>query len=351
MYLLGEAYAFGVVWSFALKSLAVLVLRFRDPSAARVARAAQRADWRHGAAGRPRVITRVPVRDRDDQPVHQAVGDDLRPGVHAVLLRRLHRDRAAHASARGARPRHAASTSSSCSAANDLGLEEVAREAGERSRAGARLQHARAPELGARRTRTTERHDVVAMTVRLLQGPAQVRSSTRPRSSADYEQLLFTKVVAVAERNGRTVKLLVVPATQRLRRRGADGRAAGVERNRARRLGEVLGGRPGAPPRAGVGTRAGQREAAHAAAGLQAERRGPELPTRPARADADARRSRRSSTRSGSEAVKTVGLDVHHRDVVRVALEELRDDLAGSKQGEALARIRLRVQAAVRHHR
>ena len=29
VYLLGEAYAFGVVWSFALKALAVLVLRFK----------------------------------------------------------------------------------------------------------------------------------------------------------------------------------------------------------------------------------------------------------------------------------------------------------------------------------
>ena len=29
--MLGEAYAFGVVWSFALKSLAVLVLRFKSP--------------------------------------------------------------------------------------------------------------------------------------------------------------------------------------------------------------------------------------------------------------------------------------------------------------------------------
>ena len=31
IYILGEAYAFGVIWSFALKSLAVLVLRFTAP--------------------------------------------------------------------------------------------------------------------------------------------------------------------------------------------------------------------------------------------------------------------------------------------------------------------------------
>jgi Amino acid permease len=32
VYVLGEAYAFGVIWSFAFKGLAVLVLRFKDKS-------------------------------------------------------------------------------------------------------------------------------------------------------------------------------------------------------------------------------------------------------------------------------------------------------------------------------
>jgi amino acid transporter len=31
IFLLGEAYAFGVMWSFAMKGLAVLVLRYRQP--------------------------------------------------------------------------------------------------------------------------------------------------------------------------------------------------------------------------------------------------------------------------------------------------------------------------------
>jgi hypothetical protein len=35
IYLLGEAYAFGVVWSFAMKALAVVVLRFTEPDAER----------------------------------------------------------------------------------------------------------------------------------------------------------------------------------------------------------------------------------------------------------------------------------------------------------------------------
>src|SRR5438445_9793587 len=35
VYLLGEAYAFGVVWSFAMLALAVVVLRFSEPEMAR----------------------------------------------------------------------------------------------------------------------------------------------------------------------------------------------------------------------------------------------------------------------------------------------------------------------------
>ncbi len=31
IFLLGEAYAFGVMWSFAMKGLAVLVLRYKQP--------------------------------------------------------------------------------------------------------------------------------------------------------------------------------------------------------------------------------------------------------------------------------------------------------------------------------
>ena len=33
VYMLGEAYAFGVVWSFAMKALSVLVLRYKQPGA------------------------------------------------------------------------------------------------------------------------------------------------------------------------------------------------------------------------------------------------------------------------------------------------------------------------------
>jgi hypothetical protein len=59
----------------------------------------------------------------------------------------------------------------------------------------------------------TEARDIVVVTVRLLQGPdAGIENIDRAELFTDYEQRLFTRVVAVAERHGRTVKLLVVPA-------------------------------------------------------------------------------------------------------------------------------------------
>ena len=48
------------------------------------------------------------------------------------------------------------------------------------------------------------------------------------------------------------------------------------------------------------------------------------------------------------EAAAEVGVDVHHRDVVRVALEELRGDLEGGRRKEAMERIRRQARARAR---
>jgi len=60
----------------------------------------------------------------------------------------------------------------------------------------------------------TDRTDIVVMTIRLLSGPdAGVSDIEGEELFTDYEQVLFTRVVSVAERHGRAVKLLVVPGT------------------------------------------------------------------------------------------------------------------------------------------
>ena len=66
----------------------------------------------------------------------------------------------------------------------------------------------------------TEQRDVIVMTIRLLAGPdAGVSDIEKEELFTDYEQILFTKVVSIAERHGRAVKLLVVAGDERLRRR------------------------------------------------------------------------------------------------------------------------------------
>jgi hypothetical protein len=60
----------------------------------------------------------------------------------------------------------------------------------------------------------TERRDTVVMTVRVLRGPdTGFCDMDSARVFRDYEQGLFTRVVAVAEREGRPVKLLIVPSS------------------------------------------------------------------------------------------------------------------------------------------
>ena len=56
--------------------------------------------------------------------------------------------------------------------------------------------------------------DVVVLTIRLLRGPSGGGAELEADELfTDYEQHLFTRVVAIAERRGRNVKLLVLPAT------------------------------------------------------------------------------------------------------------------------------------------
>ena len=89
VYVLGEAYAFGVVWSFAFKSLAMFVLRYKQPDA-------PTREWkvplnpRIGGRELPvglGLITRRAVRRGDHQSLHEGDRDDFRRRLHAAVLR------------------------------------------------------------------------------------------------------------------------------------------------------------------------------------------------------------------------------------------------------------------------
>ena len=156
---------------------------------------------------------------------------------------------------------------------------------------------------------------------------------------SDYEQLLFTKVVAVAERLGRPVKLLVVPSTnvfdaiaQTAVRLSSSEIVLGdsakfAAADQARLLGQAW-------ERVENSDKLRTRLLAYKMSGeVQSFLLGPHAPTL-TRDDLDL------IHRLWLEAVGEVGIDLHHRDVVRVALEDLRQDLQGKRRGDVLARIR-----------
>lgn len=59
----------------------------------------------------------------------------------------------------------------------------------------------------------TDEQDVVVMTARVLKGPGGSEEQVyEDELFTDYEQLLFTRAVAVAEKMGKEIKLLVVPS-------------------------------------------------------------------------------------------------------------------------------------------
>ena len=89
VYMLGEAYAFGVVWSFAMKALSVLVLRYKQP---------EEREWKvplNFHIGKTEIplglmaITVALFAPGHHQRADQEGGDHLRREFHHRLLHRL----------------------------------------------------------------------------------------------------------------------------------------------------------------------------------------------------------------------------------------------------------------------
>ncbi len=337
VYVLGEAYAFGVVWSFALQSLAMLVLRRKVPGA---------REWR------------VPLNPRIGG-VEIPVGLGLiAVALFAIAVINLFTKQLAtiwgmtftavlyivFTVSQRQMERAAAKKSSGLDQfqmlpAGDLGLTEVAARPGN-ILVPVRDYNTLAHLQWALGHIDPERQDVVAMTVRLLSGPvAGFQDSNQAEVFSDYEQLLFTKVVAVAERLGRPVKLLVVPSTnvfdavaQTAVRLSSSEIVLGdsakfAAADQARLLGQAW-------ERVENSDKVRTRLLAYKMSGeVQSFLLGAHAPTL-TRDDLDL------IHRLWLEAVSEVGIDLHHRDIVRVALEDLRHDLKGKTRGDVLARIR-----------
>jgi len=320
VYLLGEAYAFGVVWSFALKSLAVLVLRFKDKGPRE-----WRVGWNLRVGG-------------TELPVGLAC---ITVALLAIALTNLFTKQLATVSGIGftlvlyvafvfseRRARSCAAASQQALdqfqllPAADAGLGEVAARPGNvlvPVRDYTTLRHVR----WALDSTDTTRRDVVVMTVRLLEGlDTGFRDLREDRLFTDYEQLLFTRVVAVAERHGKPVKLLVVPSSnifdavaQSAVQLGSAEIVVGesaklTAADQARLLGQAWDRVPGS---AGLRTRL---VAVKVNGDLQTFPLGPHAPMLTAD-DVEL------IHQLWLKAVGVAGLEVHHRDVVRLALDDL----------------------------
>src|SRR6185295_4575221 len=209
-YALGEAYAFGVIWSFAFKALAVLVLRFKDRSA---------REWK------------VPLNINlagNEIPVALGIITVLLFSVAAVTLitkevatvagvaftivffaifsisERINHRKLDHSMA--------ALDKFKLSYEQEVSLQNL------RARPGSVLVAVRDTNTLSHLDRVltetdTDERDIIVMTVRLMQGPdAGERDLYDATMFTDYEQRLFTQVVGLAEKHGKPVNLLVVPS-------------------------------------------------------------------------------------------------------------------------------------------
>ncbi len=210
VFALGEAYAFGVIWSFTFNAFATLVLRFKRPDA---------QEWkvpgniRLGHVEIPLglilialILLSIALVNLVTKRVATISGLSFTAIFFALLtiserISRRKTDRSV-----------AASDPFNLAYRQDVTPEVV------HARLGAALVAVRNPdslyhlERVLERT-NTEEQDVVVMTVRLLTGPhSGERDLYEENLFTDYERRLFTRVVALAEKQGKPVELIVVPS-------------------------------------------------------------------------------------------------------------------------------------------
>jgi amino acid transporter len=207
-YVLGEAYAFGVLWSFVFNSLSMLVLRFKNR---------EPREWR------------VPLNIRWGRK-------EIPLGILIVLLILL-----ATATVNLV-TKQVATISGLAFTLGFFTLFTISEHVSKRKREGTGLdqfqlikeekidldvvQVRAAPVLVTARDyknlkqltlalseTDTKETDVVVMTARIIQGSAAgYREIFDEHLFTEFEQLLFTRVVATAEKMGKPVKLLTVPS-------------------------------------------------------------------------------------------------------------------------------------------
>jgi amino acid transporter len=205
--LLGEAYAFGVVWSFFLKGMGVLALRF------------QRSDQEYktplnfkigkyeipvGLGATVLMLFLVAIANLFTKKIATIYGISFTVLLFVLFIisERVNRRR----------------LSTDKTGLENFNLDHQPQIEAEhiRSRPGSVLVAVRGNNLEhLRRTlqkTNLRRYDIVVMTVRPVSTGAGEFELKEDQIFSDYEQELFSKVVELAEKEGKHVELLVVPA-------------------------------------------------------------------------------------------------------------------------------------------
>jgi hypothetical protein len=207
VFLLGEAYAFGVVWSFFLKSLGVLVLRYhrhdqeyKFPFNLQIAG----KEIPVGLAVTTLILFLVAVANLFSKRVATISGVSFTAILFVIFTV------SEHINARNRANKKAGLEEFNLDMRSDITAEAV------HARPGCVLVAVRdyhhMTHLQSVLTRTNvRRHDIVVMTVRPVSSGAGEYELSQTQLFSDYEQELLTRVVSMAEKEGKTVDLLVVP--------------------------------------------------------------------------------------------------------------------------------------------
>jgi amino acid transporter len=342
-YTLGEAYAFGVIWSFAFKALAVMVLRFKDRSP---------REWKVpfnlplGGNELPvglGAITSVLFALASVNLVTKQVATVSGIGFTLVFFLLFLASERMNIRRRGAQP-HVEADEFRLDTQETILPETVGVRPGNALvlvRDYNTLDHLK----WALEATHTGKKDLVVMTVRVTRGADVGYERLAERSVfASYEQLLFSHVVALAEKAGKKVHLLVVPssnvfaaAVQTAGQIESSEIIAGFSsvltpEEQARAMGEAW------EKVANKRSRSLSLRVAHLGGGVEDFSLGAHSP-RLTQAEIDLVHE------LWLELTRRDGLqDLHHHEVVAVALGRFVRDLHEGKQGEVLRELRTRVR-------
>jgi amino acid transporter len=335
VYLLGEAYAFGVVWSFAFKALGVLALRFQRADQEYKTPLNLRWGGRELPVGLGLItltLFTVAVTNLFSKTYATIFGVSL-TGVMSVLFFVSER-----LNARRLLERKKGLEEFNLELEPQVSAETV------RARPGCVLvavrDYNRMHHLQKVLEKTNvRRHDIVVMTVRPVTGAGEYDLAEH-QLFTDYEQELFTRVVSLAEKEGKPVELLVVPAVNPF-----DAMVQTAANLQASRLVTGVSARMSSEELARLIGLAWERlpEPRHP---FSLEIIAPDRPSMyvnlgphpPRLWPEDVERLHELWLRLTEEP--GIGARLHHRDVVGVALRRLERDLANEKRSEVIEEIR-----------